>query len=108
MSNQAKLAELKAKTDRELQILIERELDRALTLADVAVNRKPGFYMDAERAYCTVVTLLRKAPSVRQTERARIEAAVKELRFRLDQVPAGARAQAHGASAATVSTVAGS
>ena len=88
MSNTAKLAELRARTDRELLILIERELDRAMTLADVA---------EAEKAYRKAVTLLPEAPDMRQEDRALIEAAMNELRRKLNQVPAAARAQQHSA-----------
>ena len=101
MSNTRKLASLRAKTDQELLVLIERELDRALTLADLATNRESGFYGEAENAYRSVITLLPKVPNIRENERARIEAAVKELRFRLDQVAAGARAQGYRASFAS-------
>ena len=58
MSNQAKLADLRTKTDRELLTLIQRELDRGLALADVAANRESAFYGAAEKAYRKVVTLL--------------------------------------------------
>ena len=98
MSNTRKLAELRGKTDRDLLILIQRELDRVLPLADVAANRESAFYGEAEKAHRKVVTLMPKAPDMRQGERARIEAAVKELRFRLDRVPAAARTQRHPAS----------
>ena len=98
MSNNAKLAELRARTNRELLTLIQRELDRALTLADVAANRKSAFYPEAEKAYRKVITLLPKAPDMRRGERARIEATVKKLRFRLDQVPAVAKVERHPAS----------
>ena len=98
MSNTRKLAELRGKTDRDLLVLIQRELDRALTLADVAVSRGSGFYGDAEEGYAKVLTLLPEAPYMRQGERAGIDAAVKELRFRLDQVPVPAKAQRHPAS----------
>ena len=101
MSNNAKLAELRARTDRELLVLIERELDRALVLADVAVNRESAFYGEAEKACGKVVTLLTKATDIRRVERTRIEAAVKELRFTLDQVPAVARAQRRSAAVAS-------
>jgi hypothetical protein len=101
MSNNAKLAELRARTDRELLTLIQRELDRALTLADVAANRESAFYGEAEKAYRKVITLLPKAPDMRRGERARIEATVKELRFRLDQVPAVAKVERHPASFAS-------
>ena len=101
MSNTRKLASLRAKTDQELLVLIERELDRALVLADVAANRESAFYGEAEKAYWSVITLLPKAPNMRQNERARIETAVKALRFTLDQVPAKARAQGYRASFAS-------
>jgi hypothetical protein len=101
MSNNAKLAELRARTDRELLTLIQRELDRALTLADVAANRESAFYGEAEKAYRKVITLLPKAPDMRRGERARIETTVKELRFRLDQVTAVAKVERHPASFAS-------
>jgi hypothetical protein len=100
MSNHSKLAELRARTDRELLVLIERELDRALVLADLAANRESAFYGEAEKAYRSVITLLPKAPDMRRNERARIETAVKELRFTLDQVPAAAKYRASFASGA--------
>ena len=98
MSNNAKLAELRATTDRELLVLIQRELDRALTLAEVAVNRESVFYADAKEGHAKVLTLLPEAPDMGREDRARIEASVKELRFRLDRISAGARAQRHPAS----------
>ena len=101
MSHHSKLAELRARTDRELLVLIERELDRALVLADVAVNRESAFYCEAEKACGKVVTLLTKATDIRRVARTRIEAAVKALRFTLDQVPAAARAQGYRASFAS-------
>ena len=101
MPHDAKLAELPARTDRELLVLIQRELDRALPLADVAVNRESAFYGDAETGYRKVLTLLPEAPDMRRGERARIEATMKELRLKLDQIPAGGRAQRHSASFAS-------
>ena len=101
MSNNAKLAELRGRTDQELLFLIQRELDRALTLAEVAVNRESVFYADAEEGYAKVLTLLPEAPDMRRGDGARIEGNVKKLRFRLDQVPPGAKAQRHPASFAS-------
>jgi hypothetical protein len=98
MSDHAKLAELRARTDRELQVLIERELERALPMAHVAANRESAFYCEADRAYRKVLTLLPKAPDTRRGQRARIEATMKELRLLLDQVPAPAKAQRRSAS----------
>ena len=70
-------------------------------MADVAASRKSAFYGEAEKAYRKVITLLPKAPDMRRGERARIEATVKELRFRLDQVPAVAKVERHPASLAS-------
>ena len=48
----AKLSELRAKTDRQLAVLVRRELDRGLALANQA---RP---CDARRIYMTAETLL--------------------------------------------------
>jgi hypothetical protein len=53
MSNTRKLASLRARTAQELLVLMQRELNRALTQADVA---------EAEKAYDKAVTLLRSVP----------------------------------------------
>jgi hypothetical protein len=91
MSNNAKLAELRGRTDRELLVLIERELDRALTLADVAVSKESAFCGQVESIYGKVLTLLVKAPDMGQGERARIEKKMRELRLLLEQVPGAAK-----------------
>jgi hypothetical protein len=101
MSNNLKLAELRGRTDQELLVLIGRELDHALTLADAATNRESASYGEAERCYRKVLTLLPEAPDMRRGDRARIEGKVKELRFRLDQLPETTRAQRHTASFAS-------
>lgn len=54
--------------------------------------------VEAENAYRQMLSLLLKVPDMRQGERAGIEAMGKELRFRLDHVPTGARAESHPAS----------
>jgi hypothetical protein len=97
-SNAAKLAVLRTKTDHDLLILVQHELDRGLALACVAASRESAFHAEAEKAFRKVVTLLPKAPDMIQGDRLGIEAKLTELRFTLDQVPAGARAQRHPAS----------
>src|SRR4051812_16635252 len=87
MLNDAKLEELRSKTDRELLILIQQELDRALTLADVAAHKTSAFHEEASKAYRKVVTLLLKTPDMGQQDRMRIEARLKELRLLLDNTP---------------------
>jgi negative regulator of sigma E activity len=82
VSNTRKLAKLRAHTDRDVLTLIHRELDSALKLADAAESEKT----------CAKAITLRNAPEVRQEDRERIEVKVKELRRRLDRLPAAARA----------------
>ncbi len=94
MSNEAKLAELRAKTDRELLIVIEHELDRALKLAKV--SRRFG---EAANAYRTAIVLLLKSAERCGRRRLLIEAKVKALRFSLDH-PAMATVQEFGTYAA--------
>jgi len=101
MSNDAKLAELRARTDREVSVLILRELERALALGDVAVNRESDSYCQASEAYRRVVRLLLKATGMRRGESALIEEQVRVLRLRLDHAVARARAELHQASFAT-------
>ncbi len=84
MSNEAKLAELRAKTDRELLILIEHELDRALRLATVSGNCGNTFH-EAELACRTVIILLLKSAEPCGWRRVLVEAKVKALRFSLDR-----------------------
>ncbi len=85
MSNEAKIAQLRAKTDRELLILIEHELDRALRLAGVTGRCGSGFHVEAEHAYRKLIVLLLKSAEPCGWRRGRIEAKVKTLRFRLDR-----------------------
>jgi hypothetical protein len=92
MSNTAKLAELRARTDRDLSVLLQRELDRALMLA----NGDPQFRANVENAYQLLNTLLLKSPDL--CRGTKIESKVRELRLKLDRIPPVARTQAHPAS----------
>ncbi len=73
-----KLAELRAKTDRDLQRILELELDRGLALANVAATRQSKFYAQAETIYTRSKELLPMTPDV--------EDKLKELRMALDLV----------------------
>ena len=97
MSNYAKLAELRARTDWELAVLIPRELERALRMAD---GESPLCF-EAEEVYRKMVALLPRAPGMGRAADARIAARLKELRFRLDRAAALANAQRRPASFAS-------
>src|SRR5437868_8200631 len=87
MGSTAKLAELRAKTDRELLEVIHRELDRGLTLTNVAAHKGSPLYVQADKVYAKVNTLLPTIDGVNPDELARLESQVKELRLALDRVP---------------------
>lgn len=87
MGNTSKLAELRAKTDRELLLVIRVELERGLALANVAATKGSALYARAERTYTRVKSLLPTAYGVSREERGRLEAQLRELRVTLDGVP---------------------
>ena len=82
MTCNSKLAELRAKTDRELVILIQSTLDDGLACR-----------AEAERAYCEVRGLLPTVRDVTEAERRRLEMDLARLREVLDERPM--RATAH-------------
>ena len=86
MSKTAKLAALRGKTDHDLLILIEREVDRGIALANVASAKSSPMYRQAEAAYAKVKTLLPKTTDLGGPESRRANARLRELRLALDQV----------------------
>lgn len=86
MDRKSKLAQLRAKTDRELVILIQSTLEDGL--------RSRG---EAERAYSEVRALLPTVREVTEAERRRLEAKLARLRGLLDERPAHAMARMHAA-----------
>lgn len=86
-SNTQKLRVLRARTDFDLVVLIRRELDRGLTAADLASTKSSPLYAQALKAHGAAVALIPRIAGLSQEDRLGIEARVKELRSRLDQVP---------------------
>jgi len=87
MPNQIKLDELRARTDRDLLLVIERELDRGIALASVAATKGSPLHTQAEQTYRRAISLLLKAEKS-QRERVQFEARLKEFRLLLDDAPA--------------------
>jgi hypothetical protein len=91
MSREAKLVELHRKTDRELRILAQRELDRGLALAGVAASRQSPLLARAERIYQTVGSLLPGICGLSREERRELKVKLKDLQAaigRLQSEPA--------------------
>lgn len=86
MDRNSKLAELRAKTDRQLVILIRNTLDEGLRSR-----------AEAERAYSEVRVLLPTVRYVTDAERRHLESKLARLRQLLDERPMRAMARAQAA-----------
>jgi hypothetical protein len=78
-----KLVALRARTDHDLLVLVQRELNTGFTLVDGAASRNSSLFARAERALSTATALLPRISGLSQDDRLRIEAKVVELRSRL-------------------------
>ena len=87
MSGTSKLIQLRRKTDRELLIVIQRDLDRSLLLANVIATKASPLHEWAEKAYQRAKFMLTKLDGVPQDEQTLLESKLTELRAALDQVP---------------------
>ncbi len=85
----SRLAELRAKTNRDLLRILNGEIDRGLALGNVAATRRSAFYAQAEAVYTGTTALLAKISGLEGGELARLERKLKELRMALDLVPGG-------------------
>jgi len=82
----SKLAELRARTDLQLLMVILRELDRALPMAKAAVNKESPLYIRAAKTYMKVRPLVSKVEAVSDNEMAKLEAKMKEVQVALERV----------------------
>jgi hypothetical protein len=89
MSNDTKLAQLRARTDRDLLLCVRRELDRGLTLAHVAATKRSPFYDQAQKACVLAVRLLPKIGGLTAGARRELEATLKDLQVALELLPSG-------------------
>jgi hypothetical protein len=96
-----KLAVIHAKTDHDLEILVQRELDRGFALLELATTRNSPLFAQAGKEYEMATTLLSKIIGLSESDRERIESKLKELRSRLDRVPAVATVNQYRLSVAS-------
>lgn len=87
MFRESKLADLRGKTDRDLVFLLNRELNRGLTLAEMAATKEGPLFEESERAYQMVKTCLPLVSNLSRDERREMQLTLKELRSALDRVP---------------------
>jgi hypothetical protein len=96
-----KLLTLRARTDNDLVVLVNKELDRGLSLMDPATTESSPFFAQAEKAFATATAMLPRITGLSADDRQRIEAKVEQLRSRMAEVPAYANVRSYPASAAS-------
>jgi hypothetical protein len=96
-----KLLTLRARTDHDLLVLVNRELDRGFALLDVATTRNSPLFAQAEKALAAATAMLPRIAGLSADDRRRIEAKVKQLRSRMEEVPAYANLRSYPASVAS-------
>jgi hypothetical protein len=93
-----KLVSIRRRTDQDLLFLVNRELNRGFALVEIATTRSSPLFTQAEKTHGTATIWLSKVAGLSQDDRLRIEAGLKELRSRLDQVPTFAKVERSVAS----------
>ena len=88
MSRETKLFELRRKTDRELVLLVQKEIASGLRLAETAVTPKSKLYVQAERSYVMSESWLLLISDLNREERCELELRLKELKSVLERLRA--------------------
>ena len=100
-TNTQKLRVLRARTDFDLIVLVQRELERGLAAVESAITRSSSVYAQAEKALATATTLWPRIASLSIDDRLRIESKAAQLRSQLDQVPVYANLRSFPATVAS-------
>jgi len=82
-----KLVALRNRTDHDLLLLVEREIERGLALAAVAGARSWQTHVQAARSYQTAKSLLPRICGLNENDQARMEGRLQQLRSLLDRGP---------------------
>lgn len=91
--NTQKLAVLRARTDHDILVLVQQELNRGMALVEAAATGGCALIAQADKAYARAMALLPKISGLSQEDRKALETKLNDLRARLDQVSASARMQ---------------
>jgi hypothetical protein len=86
MSRETNFVELRHKTDQGLVLLVQKEIDRGLTLAEIAVTSKSKQYVQAERAYLMSASWLLLISGLGRDELRELELRLQELKSALQQL----------------------
>jgi hypothetical protein len=96
-----KLVALRARTNYDLLVLVQREIDRGFALVDGTTTRNSPLFAQAEKAFASATVMFPRISGMSQGDQVQIEARLKELRSRLDQTPAYANLRPYPASFAS-------
>jgi hypothetical protein len=96
-----KLVSIRHRTDHDLLVLVNHELDRGFALVDVAATRTSPLFVQAEKTYGTARAILPRISDLSEGDRRHFESRLKELLSRLDHVATFARVDRHLASVAS-------
>ena len=96
-----KLVSIRHRTDQDLLVLVQRDLDRGFALVNVAASRNSPLFAQAEKALATATAMFPRIAGMSECDGVRIGARLKELRSRLDQVPAYANLRRYPESVAS-------
>ncbi len=82
-------------------VLVERELNRGLALANMGTTRSSQDFRRADRSFNTATALLPRIALLSDGQRWRIEARLQELRSRLEKMAANRYARPYPESVAS-------
>ncbi len=100
-SNTQKLRVLRSRTDHDLMLLVQREIDRGLALVDLVKSRTSPRFGQAEQALSTAMALLDRVCGLDRDSRERVDGQLTQLRTLLEQVPPYANIPPYRISAAS-------
>ena len=96
-----KLLTLRARTDHDLLILVNKELDRGFAFVDSARTRNSPLFVQAEKASALAAAMLPRISALSADDRQRIDAKAEQLRCRMDGLPAFANVASYPLSVAS-------
>jgi len=100
-TNTQKLRVLRTRTDHDLLLVVNRELDRGFAFVEVATTRNSPLFAQAMKAHEVARVLLPRIAGLSDADRLRHESRVKELKAKLEQVPLYANVRSYGAAVAS-------
>ena len=100
-SNTQKLRIIRSRTDRDLLVLVQHELDRGCTLVNLATSNNSPLFAQAVKAHGSAAALLGEIAGLSDNDRGQLESRIHALQSRLDSVPAYANLRGYQASAAS-------